>query len=146
MMNEGLVQIREYWGEGYKPLVDYDTWRVAILRFIKELRPENLKYLECHLETDEVFVLLSGQCILFIGALENEGVSRIDSVVMEPMKLYNIRKGVYHSHILSQDATVLIVENRDTAADNSRRINLTDAQRAKIISLGKLNKKSKLPS
>lgn len=139
-MDEELVQVREYSGEGYKPLVDYDTWRVAILRFIEELRPENLKYLECHLETDEVFVLLSGQCTLFIGVLDNEGVSRIESISMEPLKLYNIRKGVYHSHILSQDATVVIMENRDTAADNSRRINLTEAQRAKIISLGKLSK------
>ena len=138
-MDEELVQVREYSGEGYKPLVDYDTWRVAILRFIEELRPENLKYLECHLETDEVFVLLSGQCTLFIGVLDNEGVSRIESISMEPLKLYNIRKGVYHSHILSQDATVVIMENRDTAADNSRRINLTEAQRAKIISLGKLS-------
>ena len=135
-MNEELVQVREYLGEGYKPLVDFDTWRVAILRFIEELRPENLRYLECHLETDEVFVLLSGQCTLFIGILENEGISRIESISMEPLKLYNIRKGVFHSHTLSEGATVLIVENRDTGSENSRRVNLTDDQRAKIISLG----------
>lgn len=138
-MNEELLQVREYFGEGYKPLVDYETWRVAILRFIFELRPENIDYLECHLETDEVFVLLEGQCILFIGIPDEEGVFSIEAVSMEPLKLYNIRKGVYHSHILSQNATVLIVENRDTAVNNSRRINLSDAQKGKIISLGKLS-------
>ena len=135
-MTEEFVQVREYSGEGYKPLVDYDTWRVAILRFIDELRPENIEHLECHLETDEVFVLLEGRCNLFIGVPDEAGIFNIESISMEPLKLYNIRKGVYHSHILSQDATVLIVENRDTTADNSQRINLTDAQRAKIISLG----------
>ena len=139
-MFDELVQVREYLGEGYKPLVDYDTWRVAILRFIDELRPENIDHLECHLETDEVFVLLEGQCILFIGFPNEEGVFNIEAILMEPLKLYNIRKGVYHSHTISQDATVLIVENRDTAANNSQRINLTVTQRAKIISLGKLSK------
>ena len=134
-MNEELVQVREYSGEGYKPLVDYDTWRVAILRFIDELLPVNIEYFECHLETDEVFLLLEGHCILLIGIPDEEDRLNIEAMPMEPLKLYNIRKGVYHSHILSQDATVLIVENQDTAADNSRRIKLTETQRTKIISL-----------
>jgi len=139
-MNEGLVQVREYLGEGYKPLVDYDTWRVAILRFIDTLRPENIEYLECHLETDEVFVLLEGQCILFIGTPDEDGTFSIETISMKPLKLYNIRQGVYHSHTLSPNASVLVVENQDTTAANSRRINLTEAQRTKIISLGKLSK------
>ena len=136
-MNEELVQIQEYSGEGYKPLIDYDTWRVAILRFIDELRPENIEHLECHLETDEVFVLLAGQCTLFIGTPDNDDDLGIEAIRMEPLKLYNIRQGVYHSHTLSQDASVLIVENRDTAASNSQRAKLTKAQKTQIISLGK---------
>ena len=38
---------------------------------------------------------------------------------LEPGKIYNVKKGVWHTHTLSQDAKVLVVENRDTTYDNS---------------------------
>ena len=38
---------------------------------------------------------------------------------MEPLKLYNVKKRGWHTHTLSTDATVLIVENRDTSSSNS---------------------------
>ena len=34
-------------------------------------------------------------------------------------KLYNVKKGVWHTHTLDKDGTVLIVENQDTNDDNS---------------------------
>ena len=119
-----LIEISEYTGEGYRPLVDYGAWRVAILRYADDLRPENIKMFERHNETDEVFVLLEGQCVLFVS--DDEG--GIHAVDMEPHKLYNIKKDVYHSHTLSEDASVLIVENRDTGKNNSERIMLSEAQ------------------
>jgi hypothetical protein len=54
---------------------------------------------------------------------------------MEPLKLYNVKRGSWHTHTLSPDATVLIVENRDTATLNSPEITLDDEQRAKLIKL-----------
>ncbi|MBT7072251.1 MAG: hypothetical protein HN975_15310 [Anaerolineae bacterium] len=123
-MDPSLIEISEYTGEGYRPLVDYGEWRVAILRYADDLRPENIKKFERHNETDEVFVLLEGQCTLFVA--DDEG--GIHAVDMQPHKLYNVKKGVYHSHTLSEDASVLIVENRDTGNKNSERIMLSEAQ------------------
>ena len=60
---ETLLEIREYNGAGYQPLIDYDTWRVAILRFIDDLAPQDLTKMQRHNETDEVFVLLSGRSL-----------------------------------------------------------------------------------
>ncbi|HEX8229685.1 MAG TPA: hypothetical protein VF826_10285 [Chloroflexia bacterium] len=131
------MQVSEYAGEGYLPLVDYADWRVAILRYIDELEPQNLATMQRHDETDEVFVLLAGRCILFLGA-GAEQVSEIHAQDMEPLKLYNVKRGCWHTHTLSRDATVLIVENRDTAAHNSPEIALDDEQRAKIIELTNL--------
>jgi hypothetical protein len=131
------LQVSEYAGEGYLPLVDYADWRVAILRYIDELEPQNLATMQRHDETDEVFVLLAGRCILFLGA-GAEQVSEIHAQDMEPLKLYNVKRGCWHTHTLSRDATVLIVENRDTAAHNSPEIALDDEQRAKIIELTNL--------
>ena len=136
-VDETLLQVAEYGGEGYLPLIDYEDWRVAILRYIDELEPQNITKMQRHDETDEVFVLLAGRCILFLGA-SAEQVSEIHGQDMEPLKLYNVKKGCWHTHTLSHDATVLIVENRDTTATNSPEIALEAGQRAKLIELTNL--------
>ena len=131
---EKLLEIRQYLDVGYKPLIDYDEWRVAILRYIDELEPQNIKKMQRHDETDEVFVLLEGRCILFLGE-GDEDVTDIFAQDMEPLKLYNIKRSCWHTHTLNEDATVLIIENRDTSDHNSPEIALRQNQRASIIEL-----------
>ena len=133
-LTENLLEISEYTGEGYRPLIDYGQWRVAILRYIDELRPENIGKMQRHAETDEVFVLLSGRCILFLGE-GDESVGAIHAQDMLPLKLYNVKRGAWHTHTLNEEATALIVENRDTAAHNSPEIELSAAQRQELIEL-----------
>ena len=131
---ETLLEIRQYVGEGYRPLIDFGAWRVAILHYIDELLPECLTHMQRHDETDEVFVLLAGRCILYLG----EGGDRVDAIRaidMEPWKLYNVKRSAWHTHTLSEDATVLIVENCDTVAANSPQVRLEPAQRAQVIGL-----------
>lgn len=131
-MNEDLVSILDFTGEGYKPLVDFGTWRVAFLRFIDEIIPENIQRLERHVETDEVFVLLEGEGMLFFGEGENE-IRDLQSLVLAPGKLFNVRKNVWHCCVLSRDAKILLVENRDTSIKNSHYIDLTKSQRENLI-------------
>jgi hypothetical protein len=133
-LDEALLEVREYTGEGYLPLIDYGAWRVAILRFIDELLPERIDAMQRHDETDEVFVLLSGRCILFLGE-GDAGVDAIHAVDMQPLKLYNIKRGCWHTHTLDAAATVLIVENRDTSDANSTDLALTAAQREQLVGL-----------
>ena len=64
---ENLLETSDYTGPGYMPLVDFACWRVAVLRFIDELLPDQIETMGRHNETDEVFVLLAGRCILFLG-------------------------------------------------------------------------------
>jgi hypothetical protein len=131
---EHLLEVRAYTGEGYQPLIDFGAWRVAVLRAIDELRPENLETLQRHDETDEVFVLLAGRCILFIGEGDAQ-VTKLHAVDMEPLKLYNVKRGAWHTHTLSDDAAVLIVENADTTDANSPLLPLSAEQRAEIVRL-----------
>ena len=129
---ETLLEIREYTGIGYVPLIDYGAWRVAVLRYINELLPQELAKMQRHHETDEVFVLLSGRCILFLG--EGDGrVATIHAQDMEPLKVYNVKKRCWHTHTLSTDATVLIVENRDTTSSNSSETPLDEGQRKRLV-------------
>ncbi len=133
-INEKLLEVREYTRVGYSPVVDYGAWRVAILNYIDELLPENLTKMQRHDQTDEVFILLHGRCILFLG----DGTQTVTTVYaedMQPTKMYNVKKGAWHTHTLSEDAMVLIVENRDTNDSNSPCTPLSDAQRKSIVEL-----------
>jgi ureidoglycolate hydrolase len=133
-MKENLLQMIEYNGEGYKPLVDFGTWRVAYLRFIDELIPANIHRLERHVETDEVFVLLHGQAVLFLGEGEKE-IEKLHPQVMQPGILYNVKQNAWHACVLSRDATILLVENRDTGRENTDYIELDARQRKAVVEI-----------
>ncbi|MCG7587970.1 hypothetical protein [Photobacterium sp. OFAV2-7] len=114
-------------------MIDFQSWRVAMLNYIDELEVEKIDNFQCHNETDEVFVLLSGRCILFCAELDKENnIIDIASWDMEPNKAYNIKRGVYHTHTLSVDGKVLIVENSDTNDSNSPKIMIDDGIRKKL--------------
>jgi ureidoglycolate hydrolase len=117
-MDERLLEIREYIGPGYQPVIDFDTWRVAILNYLDEIQPERIDFMERHKETDEVFVMVKGKGILFLGEGEH-GIESIHPQVMEFGKIYNVKRNVWHTVVLSLDGSVLIVENRNTSRENS---------------------------
>jgi mannose-6-phosphate isomerase-like protein (cupin superfamily) len=131
-IDPSLLEIHTHPEPGYRPLVDFQAWRVAVLNHIDELLPENLKDLQRHDETDEVFVLLRGRCILFIGDGRDEA-GTVQAVDLEPLKVYNVKQGVWHNHTLSEDAAVLVVENRDTTLENSPFCRLSPEQRAWVV-------------
>ena len=133
-INSNLLEIKEYTEEGYSPVIDYESWRVAILNYCRELLPENITKMQKHNESDEVFVLLKGEFILYIADGENT-IENITAAKLEPLKMYNVKKGVWHTHTLSKDAMVLIVENVDTDVFNSPEIELNLNERNKIIQL-----------
>ncbi len=137
IMPNGPIQIKEFQEAGYSPVVDYEAWRVAILNYIDELLPENIDYVQQHSETDEVFVLLSGQCLLFTANVAGEVTTNIQACSMEPGKIYNVPRGIYHTHTLTPGTKVLIVENADTTNSNSPRAMLSQENREKIMSLSK---------
>lgn len=130
-MDSREIEIIDFVPAGYKPLVDFGAWRVAVLKFCDDLKLENIKTMQKHLETDEVFVLIRGNCTLFLGK-DGDRPEDIKSVHMEHGKVYNIKKGVWHNHIMDEDGEVLIVENRNTCDDNSPIIVLDGEQLAQL--------------
>lgn len=122
------IEISRFQEEGYKPIVDYMEWRVAVLRYCEELEIDNIATMQKHTQTDEVFVLLEGDCTLFTGG-DGEGVEEIQAWHMEPLKIYNVKKGVWHTHTLAKNTSVLIVENRLTNDANSPIIKLSHKEK-----------------
>lgn len=124
-MQGSQIEVTKFQKEGYKPLVDFGAWRVAVLKYCDDVRIENIHTMQRHMETDEVFVLLDGSCTLFSGGSE-EKPGEISAVHMERHRIYNVKRGVWHNHVLSCDGEVLIVENRDTSDDNSPIVKLPE--------------------
>ncbi len=109
-MEELLVL--DYDGKGYFSHFNYGEWRIAYLNHAPMFTKEGITYLERHNETDEVFILLEGEASLFMGENAKE-------VVMEKFVSYVVKKSAWHNIVVSEDAKVLIVENKNTGKHNS---------------------------
>ena len=133
-IDPSLLEIHSHSEPAFRPLVDFGAWRVAVLNFIDHLKPQNLTDMQRHDETDEVFVLLKGRCVLFIGDGKDD-VGTIHAVDLAPLTVYNVKQGTWHTHTLSDDASVLVVENRETTLDNSPFSALEPEQTARIVAL-----------
>jgi ureidoglycolate hydrolase len=133
-LNKKMLEIHEYTGEGFQPLVYFGSWRVAVLNYIEELHPAKIDTLERHPGTDEVFVLTRGQAILFLVDGESQDAILVPQV-MEAGKIYNVKPHTWHTIVVSRDASVLIVENGDTGRDNSEFVSLKPEQRRLILNI-----------
>lgn len=105
---------------GYKPLIDFSTWRVALLNSPSMYLPENVTYYDRHLETDEVFILLSGS----VGILTaGQGEKPQDPHVcwMRDGNLYNVKKNTWHTLYMMPESKLAIIENVGTGIINSPR-------------------------
>lgn len=137
-MDESLLEIRGYDGDGYQPLVDYGEWRVAVLNFLEAIRPALNNRFERHTATDEIFVLMHGRGVLLMGG-NGPQVGEIVPEVMLPAKVYNVKCNAWHGILLSEDASVLIVENKDTGDHNTEYCDLSAEQRSQIVTIGRQN-------
>jgi len=116
--------------ECYAPLVDFESWRVAGLNHCDLVDIANLTRVERHLETDEVFLLTAGRAALIVerGGENETGAARgnpFEVIPMKPNTLYNIKKGIFHHVVMEKDASIILVENSDTAVENSEYKDLT---------------------
>jgi ureidoglycolate hydrolase len=133
-MGEEILAIRQYDGEGYRPLIDFKSWRVAMLRWAPYMTVDRLDSMERHTQTDEVFVLLQGSASLVLGG----NGSRVDGLSvyeMEGGKLYNVRQNAWHAVWMSQDALILIIEESNTGDGNSEYCQLPEDLRKEIIKI-----------
>ncbi len=104
------MDILEFTGTDFKVMTEFEGWKIGFLRYSD--RFSKFDQLERHLMTDEAFALLDGSAVLYTDT---------DKVEMEKAKLYNIPKGEWHHITVSQDATVMVVENSNTSKDNTER-------------------------
>ena len=124
-MAREILEIRDYTGEGYQPVIRFGAWRVAFLNSADRFRRENLCQLERHTETDETFTLLKGSAILYVSDGDASHPGNISGVRLEPCKIYNVPVGVWHAIETGPDTSVMITENNDTCPANTPKIPIT---------------------
>lgn len=112
------IENYEFSGEGMKRVFENEKWTVGI----KNWKPANditgIDCLERHNKTDELFVLLSGSCTLIYANETSTGLC-IESVKMEPMKVYNIPATLWHNTITEKDTKMILIEDSNTSMENS---------------------------
>ncbi len=113
-----LLEIGESFDQKYQPVLDFEGWRVAMLRHNDATDRNLFKRIERHNETCEVFILTEGEADLIIA--EN-GAVPVEFYVIPMRKnvAYNIKPGVWHHVVMSKQAHIILFEKSDTSCDNS---------------------------
>jgi len=117
-MEQRYVEILRNDEASFEPLVYFNDWRVAILNHFQAVDKDGFRQAERHCVTDEVFVLLAGKAFLLVGT-DEKAPSVLEVTALQPKTVYNVKKNVWHHIVLSEESSVLIVENADTAEGNS---------------------------
>jgi hypothetical protein len=115
---EGLLELGQYFDEGYKPVLDFHGWRVAMLRHADMVDARHLHQVERHRNTNEVFILTAGEADLI---LCEPGDEPGEAYVL-PMKhnvAYNIPDYGWHHVLMSKDAHIILFERTETSAATS---------------------------
>lgn len=120
--------------KGYRPQIDYDTWRVALLNANDMYLPQNVSYYDRHLLTDEVFILLSGSAAI-LTAGDTEKPENPTVTWMEEGKVFNVKKNFWHTLYTMPGSRLAIIENRNTCVDNSPRYYFSEEEKKTLLPL-----------
>ena len=123
-------------GEGLTRVFENEKWMVGIKNWKPMNDIANINNLERHNETDELFILLNGQCTLLYANETANGLD-IQAVEMEPLKVYNIPRTLWHNTVTRKDTKLALIEDSSTGSANSDNLDLTEAQIARVHELVK---------
>lgn len=105
-----MIDEKVHKGSGFRVLLESGEWKIGFLRYCE--RFSKFDEMEQHLFTDESFVLLTGNARLY---------TEQECIDMKTETLYTVPACEWHHIVVSSDATVLVVENRETSRENTKK-------------------------
>jgi ureidoglycolate hydrolase len=111
---EHLVEPGASFAQSYQPVLDFDGWKVAMLRYFDATAPESFYRVERHWNTNEVFILTAGQAYLIIFDGDAEPAEPYYVIPMVHNVAYNVLRSVWHHAVMSPDAHIILVERSET--------------------------------
>jgi mannose-6-phosphate isomerase-like protein (cupin superfamily) len=131
-------------GQGLSRVYENNQWMVGIKNYKPANDIEGIDCVERHNETDELFILLEGECILCTPHEVNAGspgtgvrpsldlalnpALELRALRMKPGRVYNIPKGLWHNTVTRSDPKLILVEAASTGSHNCDVLGLTDPQ------------------
>jgi ureidoglycolate hydrolase len=115
----------EFTGEGMSRVYENSKWTVGIKNYKPANDIANINCIERHNQTDELFVLLCGNCVLVYATQEN-GKFIFKALKMEFNKVYSIPQSLWHNTITQPDTKMILIEDSSTGMSNSDVMNLTN--------------------
>ena len=128
------LQVLEFNDTGLSRVYENKDWMVGIKNWKPANDKANIDCLERHNETDELFVLLSGACIL-LTATGKAGGLQIKATAMEQNKVYNIPRSLWHNTVTRKDTKLILVEATSTSSANSDIVPLDATQLEEVKKL-----------
>ncbi len=122
-----LMETGESFEQKYQPVLDFEGWRVAMLRHMPETDYKQLSKMERHLQTNEVFILSEGSAHLIIGE-NGKSPGKMFIFPMRKNVAYNLKKEVWHHVLMSEDAHIILFERTDTTVENTDYYKLTQEE------------------
>ena len=122
------IQSWEFGADGLKRVYENSKWMVGIKNWKPANDIANIDCLERHNETDELFILLSGSCLLLSANEKAGGGLDIQATRMESGKVYNIPRTLWHNTVTSKDVKLILVEDSATGSANSDVVQLDAGQ------------------
>lgn len=123
MDNKKLISFM-YQGEGLQRGYENTEWTVGIKNYKKANDIDFIDSLERHNNTDEIFVLIEGNCSIVTAINENEKLV-YEIEIMKKNTIYTIPKSLWHNTITDKEAKLILIENADTSMDNSEILKLS---------------------
>lgn len=116
---------------GYHPFLIREGWQLAQLNYTPSQHIDQITRLDVHLQTDEVFVALTGKAVL-IAAEIKDGVPEFEVALLEHNKIYNIPQNVWHNIAMEPGSEVLIAEKSNTHISDFEFFDLNPEKRAEL--------------
>lgn len=113
------MQVYQSESRGYKMIFSNQRWGVGYKNFSED---QSLVW-QRHLESDEGFMLLSGECCLL-----TKDDDQIEKSWLEKGKFYLVKKNEWHFNLMFKDAEIFIVENNDVAESNTENQKLNEEE------------------
>jgi ureidoglycolate hydrolase len=113
-----LMIVGESFEQTYKPVLEFDGWKVAMLRYFNAVERNNFYRVERHWNTNEIFILTDGEANLIVC----DGEDNPKEIYVFPMKqnvAYDIQKSVWHHVVMSKDAHIILIERSETGLDTT---------------------------
>ncbi|MDP3179558.1 MAG: hypothetical protein Q8M76_16730 [Spirochaetaceae bacterium] len=114
----GGVYSKAHEGEGLARVYENSAWMVGIKNYKAANDSRSFSEIERHNETDELFLLLSGSCVL-LSARETGGSLVFEAETMLPGKLYAIPAKLWHTTITEPGSKLALIEDPRTGGANS---------------------------